>query len=537
MERYIASKGNQKYTLKQESTAAPVPLIPAAQYVRMSDESQQYSPDNQKDAIQQYAALHGFRIVKTYADLGRSGVVAKNRTGLSELLKDVVSREAEFRAILVYDVSRWGRYPNSDEAAHYEYICSSSGKPLHYCAEPFANDGTAISSLLKSLKRSMAAEFSRELGDKVFRGKTRIVRLGFWVGGSPGYGYRRVMISADGKRKQVMRPGEQKSLTTDRVKLIRGPRRELEVVREIFSMATNGKGPTAIARELNRQGVTHDGRPWIHQTVKDILTHPKYMGCHVWGRHSQRLHGRLTRVKPELWIRKPLAFPPIVDEETFFRAQKGLPIQKHWTKEQILKRVGRLLKRKGRISEDIIRAVPGMPAPSTIVKVLGSYQQLYKELGYEQQTVDYLKSAQIERAMRLRRKIVSRIKELFPDNVTITHLPRKSRSMFLIDQSFMVSLLLCRSKYKHGRLTWVIEPDELERPYITLLCRMNRTHDRVLDYYLVPKMDARWLLRPNDPWLRQGERLHSLSDFYSRVRKIWGTRSNQNTLSRYLQEL
>ena len=63
----------------------------------------------------------------------------------------------------------------------------------------------------------------------------------------------------------------------------------------------------------------------------------------------------------------------------------------------------RLLKRNGRISEDIIRAVPGMPAPSTITKLVGSYKQLYKELGYEQQTTDYLKSTQIERSMRLRR--------------------------------------------------------------------------------------------------------------------------------------
>ncbi len=127
--------------------------------------------------------------------------------------------------------------------------------------------------------------------------------------------------------------------------------------------------------------------------------------------------------------------------------------------------------------------------------------------------------------------------ELFPDNVTVTHLPRKSRSMFLIDHSFMVSLLMVMSKYKRGRLRWVIEPDELERPYVTLLCRMNRTHDRVLDYYLVPKMDSRWLLHPNDPWLRNGERLRSLSDFYTKVRKIWRDRSNQNTLARYLQEL
>ena len=177
----------------------------------MSDEAQQYSIDNQKAAIQEYASRHGFTIVKTYADVGKSGVVAKHRTALRDLLKDVVGGNADYRAVLVYDVSRWGRFPNNDEAAHYEFLCHNSGIPLHYCAEPFANDGTASSSLLKALKRSMAAEFSRELGDKVFRGKTRIVQLGFWVGGPPGYGFRRLMVSVNGKPKQVMKPGEQKS--------------------------------------------------------------------------------------------------------------------------------------------------------------------------------------------------------------------------------------------------------------------------------------------------------------------------------------
>ena len=160
------------------------------------------------------------------ADLGKSGVVAKNRIGLGELLKDVVGRDVNYKAVLVYDVSRWGRFPNGDEAAHYEFLCSSSGIPLHYCAELFSNDGTAASCLLKALKRTMAAEFSRELGDKVFRGKTRIVEFGFWVGGTSGYGFRRLMVSANGKPKQIMKPGEQKSLTTDRVTLIHGPRKE-----------------------------------------------------------------------------------------------------------------------------------------------------------------------------------------------------------------------------------------------------------------------------------------------------------------------
>ena len=258
--------------------------ISAAQYLRMSDEAQQYSLENQKAAIQEYADSHGFAVVKTYADPGKTGVVAKHRRGLRELVTDVLSGNANYRAVLVYDVSRWGRYPNNDEAAYYEFICSSSGIPLHYCAEPFANDGTAMSSLLKALKRSMAAEFSRELGEKVFRGKSRLVQLGYWVGGAPGYGYRRLMIAANGQPKQLMKSGEQKSFTTDRVKLVLGPRQEQEAVRTIFRMAGAGNGPTAIAREMNRKGIWHSGRPWNHMGVQNILQNPTYMGCNVWNR-------------------------------------------------------------------------------------------------------------------------------------------------------------------------------------------------------------------------------------------------------------
>jgi DNA invertase Pin-like site-specific DNA recombinase len=118
-----------KYVEKTESLQK---LVPVAQYVRMSDDHQQYSIDNQKAAIQEYAVRHSFVIVRTYDDPGKSGVIAKNRLGLRDLLKDVVSGKAEYKAILVYDVSRWGRFPNTDEAAHYEFLCSSSGIPLHY---------------------------------------------------------------------------------------------------------------------------------------------------------------------------------------------------------------------------------------------------------------------------------------------------------------------------------------------------------------------------------------------------------------------
>jgi DNA invertase Pin-like site-specific DNA recombinase len=150
--------------------------IPAAQYLRMSTERQEYSIDNQKLAIQAYAGQRGFEIIQTYEDWGRSGVVLKTRAGLCDLLRDVIGHRKRHRAILVYDVSRWGRFQDVDEAAHYEFICRRCGVPVFYCAEAFENDGTQASVLLKTMKRVMAAEFSRQLGSRVFERKK------FWVG-------------------------------------------------------------------------------------------------------------------------------------------------------------------------------------------------------------------------------------------------------------------------------------------------------------------------------------------------------------------
>ena len=142
-------------------------LIPVAQYLRMSTEHQQYSLENQSAAIQKYAEGHNFQIVRTYSDAAKSGLVLKRRAGLRQLLQDVASGSAGYQAILVYDVSRCGRFQDTDESAHYEFLCKLAGVPIHYCAEVFANDGTLPSLIMKGLKRAMAGEYSRELGVKV----------------------------------------------------------------------------------------------------------------------------------------------------------------------------------------------------------------------------------------------------------------------------------------------------------------------------------------------------------------------------------
>ncbi len=65
--------------------------------------------ENQSNAIRAYAETNGFEVVRTYSDAAKSGVVLKRRSGLKQLLGDVVAGEVPYRVILVYDVSRCSR--------------------------------------------------------------------------------------------------------------------------------------------------------------------------------------------------------------------------------------------------------------------------------------------------------------------------------------------------------------------------------------------------------------------------------------------
>ena len=123
----------------------------AAQYVRMSTEHQQYSPENQLEIIRQYAGAHNMEIVQEYSDHGRSGLNIAGREGLNQLMADVEAKRTTFASLLVYDVSRWGRFQDPDESAYYdyEYVLKKAGIRVHYCAEQFENDGSISGLTIK----------------------------------------------------------------------------------------------------------------------------------------------------------------------------------------------------------------------------------------------------------------------------------------------------------------------------------------------------------------------------------------------------
>ena len=149
-----------------KSDEPPETDVPAVAYVRMSTDHQKYSTENQLDIIRNYATARGLQILRVFEDSGRSGLRLDGREALQNLMAEVRTGQADFKAILVYDVSRWGRFQDADEGAYHEHVCSRAGIRVHYCGEQFENDGSIGSNLLKTVKRVMAGEYSRELSVK-----------------------------------------------------------------------------------------------------------------------------------------------------------------------------------------------------------------------------------------------------------------------------------------------------------------------------------------------------------------------------------
>lgn len=195
---------------------------PAAQYIRMSTDKQDLSPSVQKEAIAAYAAARGLDVVASYEDEGRSGVHLKNRPALLRLLHDVTASK-QFSTVLVYDVSRWGRFQDTDAAAYHEYHCKLHGVDVIYVAELFGAEINPITALLKSMKRAMAAEYSRDLANKCRAGQHLVIGRGYQIGPLPALGYRRCSVSADGQREVMLDKGQRKIAATDRIKWVLVP--------------------------------------------------------------------------------------------------------------------------------------------------------------------------------------------------------------------------------------------------------------------------------------------------------------------------
>jgi DNA invertase Pin-like site-specific DNA recombinase len=496
----------------------------AAQYVRMSTEHQQYSPQNQTDVIRQYAADHNMEIVREYSDHGRSGLNIAGRDGLNQLMSDVEAKRTDFTSLLVYDVSRWGRFQDVDESAYYEYVLKRAGIRVHYCAEQFENDGSMSSSVLKTLKRSMAAEYSRELSVKVFSGQCRLIEMGFRQGGPAGYGLRRQLIDRDQSPKGLLGRGERKSLQTDRVILVPGPENEIEVVRQIYELFVGeGKTEREISEALNRRGIFGEyARPWTRSTVHQVLTNPKYIGANIYNRRSFKLKHKRVNNPVQMWIWRDGAFAPIVDAAIFEQARRIIESRHHHLSDQdLLERLKELLRLRGRLSGLLIDETDDMPSSSCYSTRFGSLTRAYTLIGWTPDR-DFA-YVEINRDLRRRHAdlISAILDELLALGATVSVDPRND--LLKINSEYSASLILARCRETlAGNHRWHLRFDESLNPDIIIAARLKPGNADIMDYYLMPRVDVlreRLNLKPHNGLIWDVYRFQNLNFFMELARR------------------
>lgn len=494
----------------------------AAQYVRMSRDSQRYSTANQAEVIAAYARDRSITIVRTYADEGLSGLAIEWRDGLKALIADVDSGQAEFDCVLVYDVTRWGRFQNLDESAYYEFMCQRAGISVHYCADEFENDGSLASFMLKNNKRFNAADFSRQLSKKVFLGQSRIIRMGFWRGGMPGYGLRRQLIDEAGAVRTTLEYGQKKFLQTDRIKIIHGPDREIETVRRIFtSFVSEGKYLAEIASELNAEQIrTTRGLRWNGETVGKILGNEAYIGSLIYNRSSYKLKQRRVVNPRDMWIRHDGAFPPVIAPELFARAQEMLRTRRlQLTDQEAIDRLAALGREKGHLTVAIIAAADDILSAESYRRRFGSLVAAYELAGYQPAPRQRLgETADKYRALlaQLAAKIVGQVNRLGgrakvdPDG------------LLCLNDDCRISLGSARAvSYVSDRVRWRVRTNRKAKSDLSLIVRMDASNTGIVAYYLLPTADLAGtkvkVLRLSNPVFAQACRY----DGFEALCRVW----------------
>jgi DNA invertase Pin-like site-specific DNA recombinase len=314
---------------------------------------QDQSIDDQKKAITQFAEKNGVGILKWYEDEDRSGTSIVRRRGFQTLKSVVDQNKHDFSEILIYDVTRWGRFPDPRESIYWEVYFEKRGVTVIYVCESFKSDQSFETAIVKTVKHAAAGDFSRRLSLLTTRGSRTTAEKGFWNGSGAPYAYKRAEVDDEKNIIRILEKGE-KCRPDHRVMLVKGDPGETEVVQRIFDCYLNrGMGCKAVAHMLNSEGIpsAHKGRvkcfknpdgSWEHRAnqgewgisqIWRILTNPVYTGTLVWGKLKggvfsraentwEDVNGSLTIHDKDKWVVCEDAHEALISKEVFSRVQE-----------------------------------------------------------------------------------------------------------------------------------------------------------------------------------------------------------------------
>ncbi|MBL3548131.1 recombinase family protein [Chryseobacterium sp. KMC2] len=299
-----------------------------AYYRHSAEDKQENSVAIQRNHVERFALEHNIAIIHEEIDEGVSGLLA-NRPGFERLFDNWIKNfnAPHFEYVLVYDVSRWGRFQDQDQAGHYVYLCKKHGKEVVYVSRGFVDVSNQLfSSLEISIQRYMAAEYSRQLSEKVFHGCVKVSQQGYSAGGTAVYGMARQLLDVNKKPIRILKAREHKQIANERVSFTPKNDDTTETVRKIFYLFVNERLTIPeIASYLNQRRIfSSNNKHWDKSKIIKILTDETYIGTRIYNKTWGRLKQKPYKNPRSEWVIVPDAFEAAIDKNVFKKAQEKI---------------------------------------------------------------------------------------------------------------------------------------------------------------------------------------------------------------------
>ena len=267
------------------------------------------SIESQKILLVQYCKDHAIKNYKIYDDDGYSGTNF-NRPGFISMYDDI--QKGLIDTVIVKDQSRFGR-SYIDVGMYVEQFKDRGVRfiAVDDCYDSSQNDY----DMMFPMRNVINEYYAREASKKTKSAKKAKAKAGQFIGSKPPFGYK-------------LDPNDRHHLIVDEP--------AAEVVRRIFTLASQGNGFTRIAKILREEKVLtpiayfnihnldyfksdywRQEFDWHCESVRVIINNEVYLGNLVYGKERNRSMKSKRRIKvpKEEWIVAENCHEPIVTQE------------------------------------------------------------------------------------------------------------------------------------------------------------------------------------------------------------------------------
>jgi DNA invertase Pin-like site-specific DNA recombinase len=452
-------------------TVQPSTVNAIAYYRHSAQDRQENSIPIQKEQVRDWASKNGVSIIREFADAGKSGLTSEERPAFTEMMNEWVKKRDDFVYILCLDVSRWGRFQDIDLSAQFSAECKKHRKQVIYTTIGKPREDDPLYPVYVQFERFRAAQYSRELSDKVWRGCAKIVEQGYWAGGSPPYGTQRLLLDEKREPLQRLEPGQRKGIQNQRVTLVEGDPTQVATIQRIFyEFVENKHSEYKIAEGLNRDLIpSPGGRRWGAASVLARITNETYVGTIIYNRTSQKLKTPRIENPCEKWIRSTDAFEGIISTDTFQRAQEILENRKcKYDPDRMLAQLRSLYDKYGILRSSLTRLQENMPSSASYARQFGSWDGAFQRLFDDQ-------------VNHVRQVVHEQLCKQVPEVIAYS-------DFFVLDQKLTISVQPTIPIPNGYSAYWHIEPDSRSVIDITLgVLLSDPTKLEILGYIALPR--------------------------------------------------